>query len=168
MEAATAERVTFISRAHDQGITIYGGADELRNSRGEVTESAIPAFIVHFEDGRLDSEMIRKQAEAIGVPDVDQAVSDAIAKVRGLPNFNTGTTQGIWEHGYAPDEPKPTKAERTTAIARLVARADLDGLAALIEEERAGHNREDIIHAAQANIDALNEAAREELGEGAD
>lgn len=164
MEAATApetqaENVAFISRAVDFGVTVYGGSDEIRNARGEVTTPAIPGFIVHFEGGRLTTEQIRAQAADAGLG--EEAVSDAIEVIRNLDNFNTAGFHGTYEEGKHPDEPRPTILEMNVEIAKAAAERDSDLLRELIQVEREGHNRTVVIQNAEANIAALAEAQAE-------
>lgn len=159
MEAATktrAEEVTFISRASDQCITVRSGSEPLRNSRGETTEKGDPGFYPRFENGHLTTDMLRTQAKNSGAEDVEAAAQLAIDTIRELDQYNVTATNGIWEQGRSPAEPKPTVDERNAAIAKATATGDVDALEQIRADEQATHNRVVVLRAVQHSLDAIS------------
>jgi hypothetical protein len=73
---------------------------------------------------------------------------------------------GFWEMGAAPDEPRPTLSEQNVRIARASVAFDTDELQAVINEEKATHNRPSVIQGAEAAIGEV-EKLKAEIGSSA-
>lgn len=87
---------------------------------------------------------------------------DLLDYLRNKPTFNVD----FWELGNAPDEPKPTLAERQAEIATATAAGDPEALHRIRDDEQATHGRPDVLTAVQAAFDAV--AKTPEQSQGAD
>lgn len=157
-----AENVTFITRAYGQCITVRSGSEAMSNSRGQTTEPADPGFYPRFEGEQLTTDMLRRQAHAAGISNVEEAAQEAIDTIRNLEQYNVTATNGIWEQGHSPAEPKPTIDEMNERIAKATARRDIEELYAVQQDERETHNRSVVIRAAQHAIDGIAELEKGE------
>lgn len=80
---------------------------------------------------------------------------EIIEWLRNHRQFNVPGYQGFWEDGNAPDEPKPTIPQQQAALEAALDAKDADAVRAVIEEEKATHNREVIFASARIALKAL-------------
>lgn len=84
--------------------------------------------------------------------------------LRGRPTFNVVGPSGFYEQGAAPDEPRPTLAEQSVALAKATAEADVDRINEVLRLEKDTHNRVPIIQAAEAALRSFAEGSGSDSG----
>lgn len=125
--------------------TIY---DTRGNSRVEAEHP------IELEDGSMDESPWTIQFE-----NGEFVTDDArlIAHIKDSPLFNVS----IWEAGNAPDEPKPTLNEQMEIVLDAIGARDEDALKKLIKSEKAKHNRQPVLHAAESALERIAQPSAE-------
>lgn len=142
---ATATRtkpVTFIARATDLRV-VADPEDTVRNHRGQIIEH-LRGSAVEFERHRFEATEDDKIAY----------LGEEIPVVEFLRK-HSGYNVDFWEVGNAPGGAKPTFAEQNAKIIRLLAEGNAEGIYTLAEDEKALHNRDAVLEAAEAALEAL-------------
>ena len=145
-KAKAAKPVTFYSRSPNLRL-VFEPEDIQRNERGRVTDR-FAARDVQFEKGMY-------------VWDPQKDDEEILDWLREHPKLNSTRESAFWEKGNAPNEARPTLAERQLAITTAAVAKDADALNEIIEDERETHNRDSV-------IDLATVALEQVTGEGSD
>ena len=177
MSTATATKpVTFISRFPNLRI-VRVAEDVLRNEAGRKVGAIAPGSLQNERHGIEDDGAPWEINFEGGVFVTDDPI--LIDFLRNHKPFNPADGSGdrdvmgagcnidYWEQGAPPEELRPTLAEQSAAIGRFGALGDEEGLKALLDEERATHNRESVTQGAESALAAFAELAPQQ-GVGAD
>jgi hypothetical protein len=135
----------FNSFSPNQQVIVQAGRPEARDVNNRVVAQFIPEIRADFSHNQLETD--------------DSKVIDYL---KNHDDFNS--PRGWWLEGSAPDEPKPTRTDQGKAVARAAARGDVDKLRAVLDEERATHNRPDVIASAEEALANILVPAAEEHG----
>lgn len=131
-------KVTFIAKCHNQVLTVRK-ANTVRNFAGEVVNKD-PGLRIEFQQHLFTTED-----------------PELIEFVRNHRFFNSQIT----EEGNEPDRIRPSLRERIDAIMAASAGHDPDALVDIIEDERATHNRVDVIEVAEQALERMAEAVEQ-------
>lgn len=134
MAADTQKQVTFYAKCHNQLLVIEPGFPPTTDQAGRIISPGKVPVEVQFEGGNFSTQD-----------------PDLIATLRDHRLFNVA----FWEHGNAPDEPKPSAKEQLTAITKATADRDAAAIQAVLDAENETHKRPVVIDAAKAALEAL-------------
>lgn len=137
---ADAKTTTFIAKCSNQLLTMSPSTPAVKALNGAIIAAADPGRHIQFVDGRFET-----------------SDSEEIEFLRDHKLFNSR----FYEEGNAPDEPKPTVKEQLSAVARAIAASDPDAIQAVLDEERATHDRDVVTSAAQEGLVALADEGEE-------
>lgn len=144
MEAATAEKpaekikpVTFETSRPNFRVTVFPAHDALRDQNQRVITPADPGKHAQFDGFTFTTD--------------DPEIIDHL---RGIEEFGTS----VWEEGAQPGEAKPTVAEQIRDITRAAVKGDALTIGAVIEVEKAKHNRKVVLLAAKEALQEIEAA----------
>jgi len=132
----------FISKQHNYQLWIEQPRD-LRDENGR-KYGQTPLKAVEFAENQYTAD--EAEAERLGM-----TFDELVKWIQEHPEMNTS----IWDEGTPPEAQSPTVKEQSEAIFAAVRKLDPDAIAALMDDERATHNRQAVLQVATVALEQL-------------
>jgi len=168
-ESAT-QPVTFISRFPNLRL-VRIAQDVLRNEGGRKVGAIAPGSLHNERHGiEDDGSPWEVQFEGGTFQTDDPILIDFLRNHKPYDPSDDSGDRDVQAGGYgvdffeqdaAPEEPKPTVAEQQERISRAAVRLDVAELQAVLNDEKATHDREAVVQGAEAALRAIAEGPTE-------
>lgn len=145
----TKKQRRFNSKVHNQILWIEPPRD-LRDESGR-KYGETPLRAVEFTDHIFIAD--EDSAQKLGM-----TYEELVEWLQSHAEMNTS----IWDEGAPPDEAEPSVKEQSRRIFAAVRNLDPDAIAALMEEERATHDRPAVLQTATAALEQLRDEGESE------
>lgn len=138
MARSKKKAATFYSKSPNQLLWLEPARFPVDDPSGRRLDPGTEGKSVEFENGTYTTE--------------DE---DTIKALREHRLFNSA----FYEHGNAPDEPKPTVKEQLSKVTKAASDKDAEAVREVIAKERETHNREVVLDAAEDVLEAIESAS---------